>query len=428
MVADDPAARPPDAAPPRPARRRADAAAALVLGLGGAVVLATSGAPAWGAVRGVLASAAGLALAWLNLRATGPLRARGRLADWAGVVVGVLALPAVGVLAGDRLTAGLVVPGSAALVAAVGAAVLLALGTARRVRAAHRWRRLLAVPVALVVLQLVVAPVGLAVLVTSTSRPPLGDATPTDRGLAHEDVTLLTADGTELAAWYVPGTSGTAVLLLHGSGSTRSATLDHAAALADLGHGVLMVDARGHGESAGTPMALGWHGATDLAPAVDWLDARPEVDRIGAVGLSMGGEVALTLAAADPRVRVVVAEGTGVRVAADVPDPGWFPHLVDTWTYALTDLLTAAEPPTPLRDAVAALAPDQRALLIAGEGEGAQAAWYASAAPDRVTVWDVPDVGHTRALATHPDQWAARVGAALADATGVGDQRGGDGQ
>jgi pimeloyl-ACP methyl ester carboxylesterase len=418
VVAADPTTRPPDAAPaPRRPRRRADVAAALALGLGGAVVLAASGSPAWGAARAVLAAVLGAALAGLHARALAtPTPAAGRLADRAGVVVGALALPAAGVLAGDRLGAGRVVPGSAAVLAAAAAAVLLVLGTVRRVRAVRGWRRLLALPVALAVLQLVVAPVGLAVLTTNTSPQPLGDVTPADRGLAHEDVLLVTPDGTELAAWWVPGASGTAVLLLHGSGSTRAATLDHAAALAELGHGVLMVDARGHGASGGTGMALGWHGARDLAVAVDWLDAREDVARICAVGLSMGGEVALTLAARDPRVGAVVAEGTGVRVAADVAEPGWFPHLVDTWTYALTDLLTAADPPPPLRDVVAGLRPNQRALLVAGAGEGTQAAWYAAAAPDRVAVWDVPDAGHTQALAAHPEEWSARVGTALAGA------------
>jgi len=407
--------RPPDAPPaPPPPRRRGDVAAALALGLGGAVVLAGSGSLVWGALRAAAAVALGLGLA--GLQTTG----RGRLADWTGVVVGLLALPAAGVVAGERLGAGRTVVGAAAVLAAAGAGLLLVLGAVRRIRAARGWRRLLAIPVALAAAQLVAVPVALAVLVTNTSAQPLGEETPQDRGLTYVDVTLTTRDGTDLAAWYVPGTSGSAVLLLHGSGCTRADALDHAAALADLGHGVLMVDARGHGASDGTAMALGWHGAEDLVAAVDWLDERPdaEADRIGAVGLSMGGEEALTLAARDPRVRVVVAEGAGVRVPGDVREPGWFPHLVDTLTYGLTDLLTAAAPPEPLPDVVAALRPDQRALLIAGEGEGTQAAWYATAAPDRVTVWDVPGAGHTRALATHPDQWSARVGAALADATG----------
>lgn len=399
--------------PPRP-RHRLAAWAALVLGAAGAVVLATTGSPLWGAVRAVAAVAIGVGLALL-LR-----RAGARTAGWTAVLVGAVALPAAGVVAGDRLAAGTLPPGVAAATAALAAAVLLVLGTVALLRATPRWWRLAAVPVALVLLQFVVAPVGLAVLTTNRVPADLGSATPADRGLEYVDVTLTTADGTELAAWYVPAANGAAVLLLHGSGSTRASTLDHAEALAALGYSVLMVDARGHGASGGTAMSIGWHGAEDLAAAVDWLDARPDAEagRIGAVGLSMGGEEAVTLAAREVRVRAVVAEGVGVRVAGDVADAGGFPDLVNRWTYTLTDVLTAASPPEPLPDEVARLGDDQRVLLIAGTGEGEQAEWYAAAAPDRVEVWDLPGVPHTRALDQQPEAWVAHVGDFLAEALG----------
>ena len=54
-----------------------------------------------------------------------------------------------------------------------------------------------------------------------------------------------------LAGWYAPSRNGAAVVLLHGAGSTRSNVLDEAVVLAEHGYGVLMLDARGHGESAG---------------------------------------------------------------------------------------------------------------------------------------------------------------------------------
>lgn len=400
-----------DAVPAAPAaRRRVAPGAALVLGVAGAAVLASSGSPAWGALRAVVALAGGCALARVQRRG-GP-----RAAGWSGVLVGTVALPASGVLAGDHLAASAVPRGVAAAVAAAAAAVLLVTAAAVLVRATRGWWRLLAVPVALALLQLVAGPVALAVLTTNRAPATPAGATPADHGLEHVDVTVTTRDGTDLAAWYVPGRSGAAVLLLHGSGSSRSATLDHAEVLAGLGYGVLMVDARGHGRSGGTPMALGWHGGDDLVAAVDWLAERPDAEagRIGAVGLSMGGEEALTLAARDVRVRVVVAEGVGVRVARDARSPGWFPDLVNRWTYALTDVLTAASPPVPLRAAVGRLGDGQHALLIAGAGEGEQADWYAGAAPDRVEVWHVPDAAHTAALDEHPDEWSERVAALLA--------------
>ena len=379
--------------------------AAVAVSLGGAVVMAASGSLGWGVVRAAVALAVGALVVWVLHRAAP------RGAGWAALGLGAVALPATAVIAGGHLIGGEPLPGGAALVAALGALVLLVVGTVWLLRSTRGWWRLLGIPVAVVVVQLVWAPLGQAVLVTNREHAVLGDATPADHGLATEDVTLTTADGVDLAAWWVPPENGAAVLLLHGAGSTRTATLDHARVLADAGFGVLMVDARGHGASEGTAMDIGWHGADDLAAAVNWIAARPEVEegRIGAVGLSMGGEEAITLAGQDPRVRAVVGDGVGIRVADDVPSPAPFEDAVNRLTYSVTDLLTAASPPPPLRDVVAGLADDQRVLLVAASGEGDQAAWLAGAAPGHVEVWDVPDVAHTRALDEHPQEWSSRV-------------------
>jgi dienelactone hydrolase len=50
----------------------------------------------------------------------------------------------------------------------------------------------------------------------------------------------------------------------------------------------------------------------DLRGMVDWLRAQPAVDpdRVGVTGVSFGGEMSVALAAVDPRLRVVVAQGT----------------------------------------------------------------------------------------------------------------------
>ena len=163
--------------------------------------------------------------------------------------------------------------------------------------------------------------------------------------------------------------------LLHGAGSTRSSVLDHAVVLARHGYGVLLFDARGHGRSGGRAMDFGWYGNDDVSAAVSFLLAQPGVDdeRIAAVGLSMGGEEAIGAAAADSRIRAVVAEGATNRVASDkawLSDRfGWRGAIqegIEWLTYRTADLLTAADPPTSLRDAVDVMAP-RPVLLIAGE-------------------------------------------------------------
>src|SRR3546814_3253189 len=66
-------------------------------------------------------------------------------------------------------------------------------------------------------------------------------------------------------------------------------------------------------------MEFGWYGEQDIRAAFDLLTARDDVDpdRIGVVGLSMGGEEAIGAAGDDARIRAVVAEGATGRTAED---------------------------------------------------------------------------------------------------------------
>lgn len=309
-------------------------------------------------------------------------------------------------------------------------AVLALVAAVRLLRGMRRRWWLLAVPLLLVVTYLVVWPVGWGVATAYPPRPPLGDRTPADVGLEHEDVTVTTEDGARLRGWYVPSTTGAAVVLRHGAGSTRSGVLDHAAVLAGHGYGVLMLDARGHGESGGRGMETGWFGERDTAAAVDLLLDRPDVDpgRVGLVGLSMGGEESLGAVGADDRVRAVVAEGASYRTSEDkgyLAEYGWRGDLqqqVDALTAAVTELLTPAPRPRSLRAAVrTATTRDQPAqvLLVTAaevEEEGLAAEFIRASSPG-VQVWEASG-GHTRGLAEQPAAWESRVVGFLDEALG----------
>jgi uncharacterized protein len=303
------------------------------------------------------------------------------------------------------------------------------LGTLRR-----RWW-VAAVPLLVTASFLVLWTVGQGVAAALPAHPALGPRTPDDVGLSYRSVTVSTADGVTLAAWWVPGHNGAAVVLQHGAGSTRTAVLDHAEVLARHGFGVLLVDARGHGESGGRGMDFGWYGERDAAAAVDFLSRQPSVDprRIGLVGLSMGGEEAIGAAGVDPRIRAVVAEGATNRVAAD---KGYLAHFgtrgrlqraIDSVTYAVAGLLSGAPEPAPLRDAVVAAqvdgTPTPMLLIVAGEVETEElaAAYLQQAATRAVAVWTVPGAGHIQGLHAMPYRWEQRVvaflDAALGDST-----------
>jgi pimeloyl-ACP methyl ester carboxylesterase len=408
-----PSAQPPDTVPSR--RARFAPAALLLTGSSVAVLVASDGTPPWQVTRGVLVVAAVVALATISLRPVPVLR--GGLCFGVGLIA---AAGGAGIALPHVAAAGPVLPTAAGTVAFLGGLILLVYGAAVLV---HRVRVLWRLP--LILALLATAYVGLfsgfvAVKATNVPPGPLGSAVPADHGLRSSDVTFRTADGVVLSGWYVPSRNGAAVVVAHGSGSTRSAVLGHAAVLARHGYGVLLYDARGHGLSSGRAMDLGWFGDHDLTAATSFVLAQPDVreGQVAVVGLSLGGEEAIGAAAADPRIRAVVAEGATGRTAADLAwlsdrygARGWIQERINDLTYGVTDLLTDARPPRDLRGAAAAAAPRPILLITAGSvaDESYAGQHIRAGAPSTVDLWTLPGSGHTGALATDPVQWERHV-------------------
>lgn len=256
----------------------------------------------------------------------------------------------------------------------------------------------------------------------AATHPRRGDGgpTPASLGLDYEDVTLRTSDGVKVAAWYLAGANGAGLVLRHGAGSTRSDVLEQAAALVGAGYAVLVMDARGHGDSTGAAMDFGWFGDLDIAAGTEYLASRPgiEADRIGAVGFSMGGEEAIGAAATDARIRAVVAEGATARTAADkawLSDVygwrGWLQERLEHVQDGVTEYLGAASPPASLRSSVADASDATFLLITAGDvSDELHAARYIAAAGEgRVHVWDIDGASHTGGFDTAPDEWERRV-------------------
>lgn len=118
---------------------------------------------------------------------------------------------------------------------------------------------------------------------------------------------LGTLEGIAYALW-LPFEKGPApaVLVLHGAGSQKENHVDYARAAVAHGFAALTFDNRGHGETDG---ALGPGVIADMQRLVRLLAERPEVDerRIAVRGSSMGGLLAIHLAAASEAIAAVVA-------------------------------------------------------------------------------------------------------------------------
>lgn len=254
-------------------------------------------------------------------------------------------------------------------------------------------------------------PVGVAYMATHTAQA--GVPAP-DLGAAHEDVTLTTSDGLSLEGWYVPSRNGAAVLVFAG----RTNTQNEARLLVEHGYGVLIIDRRGEGASDGAGNMFGWGGERDIFAALDFLSDRPDVDpdRIGGLGLSVGGELMLQAAAVDDRLAAVVTEGAGTRTLAeeleeyDGAELAFALPLLAIKTAAVAVFSNSAPPPK-LTDLVQRISPTPTLFIWASElsaSERMNPTYHRLAGPD-ASIWELDDAPHVRALNTHPAEYEDRV-------------------
>ncbi len=271
----------------------------------------------------------------------------------------------------------------------------------------------------LIVLAMAVSIIAPAVAATDVPATHVGD-TPAAHGMDYESVTLTTADGVALAAWYLEGSNGAGVVVVHGAGSTRSDVLDQSAVLVDSGYAVLAIDSRGHGDSHGTAMDFGWYGDLDIAAGTAFLGARPW-DRPGSdrcrrvLDAGRGGHRRSGHRSVDP---CHGRRGATARRAADKDWlseayglRGWIQELLERAQDGVTGFFADASPPISLRSAVHG-AQDTRFLLItAGKvvDERHAASFIQSGADERVTVWNVEGADHTGGYDTQPEAWKSNV-------------------
>jgi uncharacterized protein len=237
-------------------------------------------------------------------------------------------------------------------------------------------------------------------------------------GAAHEDVTLQTKDGLRLEGWYVPSRNRAAVIVFPG----RKGSLTRARLLARHGYGVLLFDRRGEGRSQGDPDSFGWDFDKDIAAGIDFLQNRRDVDRdrIGGIGLSVGGEMMLETASQTTDLAAVIAEGAGARtVGEEVDDAEGVDKVLAGLTYGMRDLTNSIVQGRAAPENLKRLVPRIRRpvfYIYAGARDVGQLTpdyYRATRAPKQL--WEARG-GHTKALATEPREYERRVISFLDDA------------
>ena len=89
-------------------------------------------------------------------------------------------------------------------------------------------------------------------------------ASPTDLGIPYEPITVDTADGETIAAWFLRHPDPRAeIIFWHGNGGNLSLWLEVLVGMYRQGLSVLAFDYRGYGESSGAPSEQGIYRDTD---------------------------------------------------------------------------------------------------------------------------------------------------------------------
>jgi hypothetical protein len=276
---------------------------------------------------------------------------------------------------------------------------------------AWRWtRRVLMLSLVPVVGTYLVLPVGLAWLATHSITHTVPEAR---LGAAHEDVTLHTSDGLDLEGWYVPSRNGAAVIAFPGRGGPQK----HTRMLVEHGYGVLLFDRRGEGNSDGDSNLFGWGGEKDIDAAVDFLEDRPDVDpdRIGGIGLSVGGELMLQAAAESGRLDAVVSEGAGTRsLGEELEELSTGELLVGMPNLAVRaaamSVFANSAPPPKLTDLMPRV--DVPVLLIWAPNGGNLEIMnpeYHRLAGGPASIWRIDDAMHIQGITAHPKEYERRV-------------------
>jgi hypothetical protein len=292
--------------------------------------------------------------------------------------------------------------------------VILGLVTAWRARKrdqplAWRYGRRLLLGVAWVVgVYFVLFPLSLSYGFTHVARV----ATPHGNlGAPYETVSFASSDGLELDGWLVSSRNGAVVIVYPG----KKGTQNHARMLVRHGYGVLVFDRRGEGTSEGDPNALGWGFDDDLKGALAYLRSRGvDPDRIGGLGLSVGGEALLQTAAETTAVKAVVSEGAGARsvredtvhVSASKLPEIWFSGVMTAGTALFSNRL----PPPNLKSLAGRIARTPVFFIYATKGAGGEdnnPDYYAAARGPK-QIWKI-DTSHTHGLTARPVEYERRV-------------------
>jgi len=140
--------------------------------------------------------------------------------------------------------------------------------------------------------------------------------TPAKYGFEFEEISIPTENNKNLYGWWVPAENPEkknlpTIILIHGWSRNVDRMMSYIKQLHPAGYNLLAFDSRCHGRSDDDKFSSLVKYTEDIGAALNFVEKVPNVDknRIGLLGLSMGGAASIYRASFDKRVKTVVTVG-----------------------------------------------------------------------------------------------------------------------
>jgi uncharacterized protein len=248
------------------------------------------------------------------------------------------------------------------------------------------------------------------------------EQSPAIYNLPYEDVTIPSADGLQLVGWFVPSQNGAVIIMQHGYKSTRQELLNEAEMMYRHGYGILLTTVRAHDRSDGELITFGMQEVDDLEAWYQYLITRNDIDpnKIGILGNSYGGMLAIQFAAQNKNIKAVVADcafsslndtvSTSVTYFTDLPAFPFAPLIV-FWAERETGFKTEDVDTTKW---IAQISPRPVFLMQGGadvviSADSGQRLYEAAGEPKEL--WFDPALGHVQFDKERAEEFEKRVAA-----------------
>ena len=234
--------------------------------------------------------------------------------------------------------------------------------------------------------------------------------TPKKFNIAFDEITFPTKNHRQLYGWWIGAHTESAatsptLIMVHGWNRNVERMLPYIEKLQPEGYNLLVFDSRNHGSSDTDGYSSMLKFAEDIMAAIDFIKHKPcaHPDRIGVIGLSIGGAASIYASAHDDRIKSVITVGAFAH-PVDIMKPEFenrhIPYFPLVWLFLkyvqfrIGASFNAIAPVNNINNSQASV------MLIHGTEDVVvqmeQAVQLKSAGnPKKVRLWAVPGKGHS---------------------------------